>query len=1219
MIKTKLYLYDKNAIGYKGEDFSPYILLGDTETNDLTEELDTREITVICGIGRKEAFEPTTKFIAEIWEDDSLVETQHWVVSNDLVEKPILSDDNYYKHHLSLIEPSAIAQQRTCDSFSITYKLSDVNLEVSSTIDTSIENYDYKSASGDTLTTIYSYVADDVSGTPKSATVQSSKVYEIEYYNDEDSNAWRHLKQYQKTNTTITLNLPRLKISHKDTFSPLITKLGYCSYDLIVKKVILNSTSYLAKDGSWTGTSAGILVHPSTQRDGVWVQDPIFEKAYLSGRGFIFNRVATENEKHNNKIVGARIDYVKQVAKYDALPDITSITFNIEEFAQYEITIRLHNFENPTGYSVSRTNANVWWDNSDNSSIPSGEFLRAFVGGYWRVRYDSSEFASTSIEYKGQVTAIGNEYSWSATVLNNKYTSLTNPSITLRMISYVDLQDAKSYFIASAPPVNAYDLLLKSIISSQPLIKTQSNWQEFLNSLTFYISDSDRLLLEGTQIVEAIYHQKNLWEMLIEIGKYIHSIPRIEFGDNDRFIIKWQKLGVAGVDNTGNDIATKISIYNSKRLEEYISSCDSYINNMVQLGGIIDEWVAPKSNSEDYIVSNDESVIKTSKPILEIVDMEVKCANYNDSVGIEIGAIRNLVGNDGSSSNGYVFESSIYQLLSINATANINKGLAIYYELGNNEIKGLSYQLPTTSSGDPNNEYAIKKIIGTVFNLNSNTWKYIKVNDFVFHIRYRTKDSLREVQTRPDLRKYLLNSSFDRYPMHKQFNNQTDLVLDSIKFGNNIYGKLIKTGNLNYQSTEWCSSMNEVKKVGELYEINGNLYYLSKITKVYSGTQIICQLEYSKDYNQLSSIIGIPSEPRFYEISERNIIQRELSWDDYLVLGTDSSTITPPLNRNLTFLQELLFSNKTSFPKYSVVATKNIKSKPLNSDKVKGNEDFQNVFMLPLISYSCRNTLTFECDTIDNFSAGDMVSNTEYSPINATTNNAYKTLLPYQYCDPMGRADMYEFAILSSDISGNYEAIRNLPECPFGKTNPLSASDIMFATKGVSNYLIGNSMDNEYGIVALKDSREQLSFNYNIQMLTDSDRFVLSGYLWQLEKAQVGLVLLNDEINKLSNDTISSRYIIGYDGNFNNFAIPLQASNNGSIITIDIKTALESKFTQEQIEQASAIAIISSNASLYNTNEQYFVMGRNIRGLDYSEKTINWYIKEYDVSKAKTN
>ena len=315
----------------------------------------------------------------------------------------------------------------------------------------------------------------------------------------------------------------------------------------------------------------------------------------------------------------------------------------------------------------------------------------------------------------------------------------------------------------------------------------------------------------------------------------------------------------------------------------------------------------------------------------------------------------------------------------------------------------------------------------------------------------------------------------------------------------------------------------------------------------------------------------------------------------------------------------MLFSNKTSFPKYSVVATKNIKSKPLNSDKVKGNEDFQNVFMLPLISYSCRNTLTFECDTIDNFSAGDMVSNTEYSPINATTNNAYKTLLPYQYCDPMGRADMYEFAILSSDISGNYEAIRNLPECPFGKTNPLSASDIMFATKGVSNYLIGNSMDNEYGIVALKDSREQLSFNYNIQMLTDSDRFVLSGYLWQLEKAQVGLVLLNDEINKLSNDTISSRYIIGYDGNFNNFAIPLQASNNGSIITIDIKTALESKFTQEQIEQASAIAIISSNASLYNTNEQYFVMGRNIRGLDYNEKTINWYIKEYDVSKAKTN
>ena len=189
-------------------------------------------------------------------------------------------------------------------------------------------------------------------------------------------------------------------------------------------------------------------------------------------------------------------------------------------------------------------------------------------------------------------------------------------------------------------------------------------------------------------------------------------------------------------------------------------------------------------------------------------------------------------------------------------------------------------------------DYAIKKIIYSAFNDYpilpdppiSNDWTNLKVNDYSFFVRYRTKDSVRQNHIRPDLRKYLLNTKWDRYPEHNQFNNQTDVVVDSIKFGNNMFGKLIKTGNNSYDIYEWNDSWENVKHKGELYRINEELYYVAKASHTIYSNFIVSKISYSKDYNELSNIIGIPSEPRFYEISEQSIIAREFEINDILLL-----------------------------------------------------------------------------------------------------------------------------------------------------------------------------------------------------------------------------------------------------------------------------------------------------------------------------------------------
>ena len=134
MFKTKVYLYDSSQEenGYRGQDFSQYVLQGDELTEDITQEMDISEIT-LCGLSKKDAFLPQTKFIIDFVESDgeneTILATEHRVVSEDMPIQPIISDDEYFDHRISLIEPSVVAQQRLVDNISVTYKLKDVSLQ----------------------------------------------------------------------------------------------------------------------------------------------------------------------------------------------------------------------------------------------------------------------------------------------------------------------------------------------------------------------------------------------------------------------------------------------------------------------------------------------------------------------------------------------------------------------------------------------------------------------------------------------------------------------------------------------------------------------------------------------------------------------------------------------------------------------------------------------------------------------------------------------------------------------------------------------------------------------------------------------------------------------------------------------------------------------------------------------------------------------------------
>ena len=140
-VYTRVYLYDQYSTNKKGTEYTKYLLMGDTVVDNLDDTIDTAEIT-LAKTPYQQEFDPTRKFIIEKWENVSqtstpeliLKETFSWCVSEDIVEKSLLSEE-LYDHHISLINPAVIAQKRLCDNMAVTYKLKDVNINVKPTYD----------------------------------------------------------------------------------------------------------------------------------------------------------------------------------------------------------------------------------------------------------------------------------------------------------------------------------------------------------------------------------------------------------------------------------------------------------------------------------------------------------------------------------------------------------------------------------------------------------------------------------------------------------------------------------------------------------------------------------------------------------------------------------------------------------------------------------------------------------------------------------------------------------------------------------------------------------------------------------------------------------------------------------------------------------------------------------------------------------------------------
>lgn len=1171
-IKTKLYLYDstQKENDYRGTDLSPYVLQGDSYTEDISDVLEVAEIT-LAGYPLREKFEPTTKLIYEKWsvqeftaedgttfENEELVYTYDLMVDDDTVNQPILTDENYFDHHISFYDPSVVAQQRLVDNISATYKLKDVNLRELVQFDINRESVTNKVPSyfngyfGNYSSGFFGWYSNNLFG----------KHFEFEGNVEMVSlqeGQGASIKQYQNIDNYLTsegykaqFNIPKIKImfGREDTSGGQFNYIGDASLTYTIQEYNLNNL--YEPTNTWSGdiiSNSNLSVGGSTDYSlsqettiGDYMKDFVngLKPEWLKEYG-AYSRPAG-NLEYNS--------YFKKYTDVTApTPSYVTPIIPIQNNKHYTITIQLKNF---------------------NDSVYRGD-----AGNNVYVR-------NTNSTYKYSRTKIGivdfNPISERTAFPNNQLIA------TCSFQTYSSASTKVLY--QNAQPYSALTLLQKAIINSATVEKQDGVYIGDINQMNvpFYIDPNFVDELSFTPIVETFFSQKNLWEIMLEVGKYIHSVPRLVFGrltpdiptdpttqiplidTEDKFMITFDRLGSADEKTSLN---TKMNIMNFRGVEDYISSCSSYVTNMVQLGGTIEEWVAPKTDNPEFLVYNDTCSIVVSKPIIELIDIQVKCTNPSEYSFVP-------AGNDTANMTELVFEENVYKVLSESVADIPNKGVSLYYKLRDDKIIGCNYRTPTANSGEAQNDYAIKKVIWCAFQgeipddfVTTSGWRDIKVNDFIFKVVYRTQDSVRQNQTRPDLRKYLLNSKWDRVPQHNQFNNQTDVVVDSVKFGNNVYGKLIRSGNNSYRVVEWTDNLNNLKHKGELYRLKTDndtdeLYYVVKAKHTFYHSYVVSEVEYSKDYNQLSPIIGIPSEPRFYEISEQSSITRDVSISDYLLLTDDSSKIDVfnTYLKDIGHLARIMFGSNietlnAKFSKYAITTFKADKNTDVTLNS-SGDEDFYVDILTPINAYSSQNTLTYEWNMVDNLSAGDKVLGPAYANGN-TADDAYRPMRAVQYTDIFGKASLMDFYIIKDIEELNPDDIRNMPESPVGTRCNADGTSYEADKIGLNSLVtvngsqrpfyreimatnINSTIDTDYygkGIGLLKDCREVIRINYNEELLTSSDTFVISPFVFTPEKQKAKIVLLNKEVNKLSSGYFDTSDIITpFDESGNQFASP---------------------------------------------------------------------------------
>lgn len=551
---------------------------------------------------------------------------------------------------------------------------------------------------------------------------------------------------------------------------------------------------------------------------------------------------------------------------------------------------------------------------------------------------------------------------------------------------------------------------------------------------------------------EFSFTKQTLRECLKQVGYIVHGEPRLTPKKDGTgtwyYEVSYDLYG--GTERWRNAHRRYIANTVSYTAEQFATALDTnpenLINKLKDYNGTIKEPYAFGRKSvrteQMYVqITETNMLIFTQYPIYEVAEVRFLGEYPNAGIDVDI--------------TPYLFESSVYnsQLSSYESSYPYSKAYGLMYTQGERNITALNFK-PENPISEVFTRYAIVNILREATgDRNYTPSDYARLS---FRVTYTPIYNARVRQVKPNYTEYDTEAT--------QIYNQTSNLVESRAFGENIKGVIARMGNPEISRTYMFTRLSQIPRAGMKYDDD---YYISAVYTEYFTPYIRCTVALTKDFNRISQYIGIPSYKRYSEVSQTMAAERNVVYEEYIVVGDNIQRITPFVIRNyfMYYVKGIFLQNAptTNTPLNCVIAWGGSYNDP---------QDGINAVCLPVIASAYGNSISFSWEYQDNYSAGPTATYAEGGVGGNSVRGYFQT--DYPYADYYGRMYYYNFKIAQSPNTTS-EAFA-LPG-GVSKHNAPTSSDYLHT--GVRPFIIR------------KDSREKLQVNFQIHFVSNRKGLII--------------------------------------------------------------------------------------------------------------------------------
>lgn len=577
--------------------------------------------------------------------------------------------------------------------------------------------------------------------------------------------------------------------------------------------------------------------------------------------------------------------------------------------------------------------------------------------------------------------------------------------------------------------------------------------------------------LENITAPEFSFGKMSLWEIFSGIGGKLHAIPRLKTNTlNTKRELYFERLDSAQY-TPFEQVDNSISESETQSNEQFCDKIDTNVDNLIDTenideGSIIEPfdnyYKTTRNDTGVVVVQETDSLIELQYGVERLIKVECGYLPNGDYVG---------------DITPYIYEATEYSALSSYATAPPAKSFALYYTYGENKIRGLTFKPEQAWAQvfglELFNYYAIVNIIASKLGKTPSAITQLFTNLYdirflQFRVTYIPRISARITQAKPLLEDNQTHSAITY--------NQSANLVSALAYGENLKGVVSRFGNKETHKVYYTNDLSKMIEIGMINRENNRLRVSQVNYEFYNGLYKQ-EVQYSLDFNRYSQFVGANNTLRLFEVSEKQIAQRETVYEEYAVLAYDRESLD-----NTYCTENDILITKAGVRQLLGSFLYDTAHKQVDRARFKGfgssNNQITDYISLPAMSLGIGNSiyLNFRCE--DNYSAGNKIVARESS------GKYYDAQQYVPYCDYFGNIETLEFAFGTGSTS---DAPTN-----FGQAWTIGNA-LPDYTVNMQTTIVNTGTPKR--LMLKKDSREILNLTYQLHFIAENNTIVIgSGF-----------------------------------------------------------------------------------------------------------------------------